>query len=546
MELKNLKPRKRAIAISLAMAALSGQALAAAPANPLTSSAQIDVYLSGAVSTVILGELAAALFGANNVSEGCAATDNMATTNINERFCNFHTIYNSGVNIGVDYRAYYGALRAAFSINGRTLSAGTTVLLTNRSKGGTFFGINPIARSFPIATMPVNSGCTFVSGNTAQYNYTCPASGIDGSSGRRPDFGGSEAPPALFKAPHSVLGTGPIFGPLSVAEVGNLKTTAVYAMQLGVPATNAVPPTFSTANGASVTGFNKAIYSALLSGRIADWSQIDSNIITGNTGVVICRRTLGSGIQATYNAYFHHFPCTVNSVVSGSNTAPVRMESSSGITPFTLGGTDPITIDPTAGFTVVENPSSANVRDCLWRAQTNQNHTFNWTDDLGGIHPVTVRFANTPGTPYRAIGLLANDSDEGTNGAGTQTNSWTFHNFNRVPGMIRTVFPNLPNKPDVRIGDWDLTADATMQYRIDGYINAAGNFVSGPVPAGVERQRRDFIDLFIQRVGDPAMVSFLGAAVAIPNAVNNPSVNNNVAFVSRDGNTCAPNEWVGF
>lgn len=546
MELNKFKPSKLAIATSLAMAALSGQALAAAPANPLTSPAQIDVYLSGAAPTVILGELAAALFGANNASAGCAATDNLATPTVNERFCNFHTIYNSGAAIGVDYRAYYGALRTAFTINGRTLSAGTTVLLTNRSKGGTFFGINPVARSFPIATMPVNSGCTFVSGNTAEYNYTCPESGIDGSSGRRPDFGVSEAPPALFKAPHSAIGTGPIFGPLSLAEVGNLKTTAIYAMQLGVPTTNAVPATFSTANGASVTGFNKAIYGSLLSGSVTDWSQIDPNISTGNTAVVICRRAMGSGIQATYNAYFHYFPCTVNSVVPGSNTAPVRMEASFGITPFTLGGTDPITIDPTAGFTVVENPSSASVRDCLWRAQTNQDHAFYWTDDMGGIHPVTVLFAYSLPTPYRAIGLLANDSVEGTNGAGTQTNSWTFRNFNRVPGMDRTVVPNLPNKPDVRTGDWDLTADATMQYRIDGYINTAGNFVSGAVPAGVERQRRDFIDLLIQRVGDPAMVSFLGAAVAMPNAANNPSLNNNVAFVTRNGNTCAPNEWVSF
>lgn len=553
-----MKPTKLAIAMSLALAGMSGQTMAAAPANPLTTAAQIDVYLSGASAPqATLGALAATLFGENSVAGGCAATDNPATTTVNEKFCNFHVLYNTVGTIGADYRAYYGALQSAFTINGRTLSAGTTVLLTNRARGGSVHGVNPVALSFPIATMPVNTGCTFIAGDVNAYNYTCPPSGTDGTSGRRPEFGVSDVAPYMFKAPYNKEpGAAAIFNALSSAEVARLNNggngKAVFALQFGVPATNSVPATLTTTNGSPVTGFTKAMYSALLTGGIADWSQIDSTINTGNTGVVICRRSQGSGTQATYNAYFNNFPCTVNSVIPGSDTAPARMEGSFGISAFTLGGTDPITIDPTAGFTVVENPSSGNVRDCLWRAQTNQNHTYNWTDDLGGIHAVTVQFANTPATPFRAIGVLSNDSTEGQNGANNSGGHWTFRELNDVSGMDRSVVPNLPSKAAVRTGKWDFASEVTMQYRVDGYINTAGNFVAGAVPAGVETQRRDFIDLFIQRAGDPAILNTIAssvtraASVALPSAVNNPSTNNNVAFVTRNGNMCAPNQWVGF
>lgn len=552
-----MKPTKLAIAMSLALAGMSGHALAAAPANPLTTPAQIDVYLSGASAPqAILGALAATLFGENSTAGGCAATDNPATATVNEKFCNFHVFYNTVGTIGADYRAYYGALQSAFTINGRTLSAGTTVLLTNRARGGSVHGVNPVALSFPIATMPINTGCTFIAGDTNPYNYTCPPSGVDGTSGRRPEFGVSDVAPYMFKAPfNKEPGAAAIFNALTATEVARLNNggngKAVFALQFGVPATNSVPATLTTNNGSPVTGFTKAMYTALLTGNIADWSQIDPNITTGNTQVVICRRSQGSGTQATYNAYFNNWPCTVNSVIPGSNTSPARMVGSFGISPFTPGGNDPITIDPTAGFTVVENPSSGNVRDCLVRAQTNQNHTYNWTDDLGGVHPVTVQFSSTPGVPFRAIGVLSNDSIEGQNGANNSGGHWTFRELNDVAGVVGTPGSRLPNKASVRTGKWDFASEVTMQYRVDGYIDAAGNFVAGAVPAGVEQQRRDFIDLFIQRAGDPVILDTLPspqreATLALPSVLYNPGTNSNVAFVTRGGNMCAPNQWVGF
>ena len=171
---------------------------------------------------------------------------------------------------------------------------------------------------------------------------------------------------------------------------------------------------------------------------------------------------------------------------------------------------------------MVENPSSGNVRDCLWRAQTNQNHTYNWTDDLGGIHAVTVQFANTPASPFRAIGTLSNDSTEGQNGANNSGGHWTFRELNDVAGMDRTVVPNLPNKAAVRNGKWDFASEVTMQYRVDGYINTTGNFISGAVPIGVEQQRRDFVDLFIQRAGDPVILNTIASSVT--RAASNPQI----------------------
>jgi len=169
---------------------------------------------------------------------------------------------------------------------------------------------------------------------------------------------------------------------------------------------------------------------------------------------------------------------------------------------------------------------------------------------------VTVQFANTPGVPFRAIGVLSNDSTEGNNGANSTAagtfGNWTFRNMNDVPGMNRSVTPPLPNKADMRTGKWDFFSEVTMQYRTDGYINTAGNFVSGPIPAGVEADRRAFIDAFITRAGSPTILNTISssvtraASVALPSATYNPSLDSNVAFATRGGNMCAPNQWVGF
>lgn len=522
-----MKLSKLAAATGLVLAALSGQAFAVPAAFDTPT---IDTYLSGASAPQnVLGALAAQLFGANTAGT----------------FDHYHVYYDNGSSPGTNYRAYFGALLSAQTINGRTLPAGTTVLLEHRAKGGSVHGVNPVALSFPIAYMPITSGnCTAAAAGLA-YEYTCAESGVDGTSGRRPDFGVSDVAPPMFKAPYNKEpGAASIFNALTNAQVSKLKFQTLYELEFGVPATTAVPTSF-TNNGATNSGFTKSQVGAMLSAGVVSWSQIDPGINTGNTGVVICRRSQGSGTQATFNAMFNAFPCATNSAVPG-DVAISRMTDSASITAFVNGSTTPITIDPTAGYTVVENPSSGNVRDCLDKAQSHTDYTVNWTDDAGGVHPVTVKFSNST-SPFRAIGVLSLDSVEGANGSGTVTGTWSYRDLNGVPA----ISAGLPNKAAVRTGQYDFFAEATMQYRNDGYIGTDGNFHSG-TPTGADQQRRDFIDLFIKNAGDPNTLnaiasSFTRAAVlAQPNANNNATTNTNVSFVSRSGNQCAVPQTYGY
>lgn len=525
-----MKLSKLTVATGFALAALSGQAFAVPPAF---STPNIDTYLSGASAPQnVLGALAATLFGANTAGT----------------FDHYHVYYDNGSSPGVNYRAYYGSLLTAQTINGRTIPAGTNVLLEHRAKGGSVHGVNPVAKSFAIAYMPITSGnCTAAAPGLA-YEYTCAESGVDGTSGRLPDFGVSDVAPTMFKAPYNKEpGSAAIFNALTAAEAARLKFSTLYELQFGVPATTAVPTTLNTVNGGTVTGLTKAMVSGMLSAGIIDWSQIDSSITTGNTGVVICRRSQGSGTQATFNAMFNNFPCASGSQVSGDTTI-ARMTDSSSISAFVPGSTTPITIDPTAGYTVVEGPSTGNVRDCLANAQNHTNFTYNWTDDAGGVHPVTVQFGNST-NPFRAIGILSLDSPEGVNGSGTATGTWTYRDLNGVAPLSA----GLPNKADVRTGKYDFFAEASMQYRNDGYVGVDGLFHSGtPANGSADQQRRDFIDLFIARAGDPTILNqiastFTRAAVlAQPNANNIPSTNANVSFVSRGGNQCSSLQWIGF
>ncbi|HKQ29897.1 MAG TPA: hypothetical protein VJS66_01320 [Burkholderiales bacterium] len=502
MKIKNL-----VAACAVAAASFSATTtMAAAPATPFeTPATLIDVYLTGASAPQnILGALAATLFGANS---GVGV------------FNNYHVIYDNGVSgaVGASYRAYYGQLQAAHTIGGVTLPAGTPVRLTDRAKGGSVFGVNPVARSQTIAWMPITAGNCVAAPAGLDHNFRCGEAGNDitfPATGRISDFGVSDVEPAMFKGPYNVE-----FGQNELApnELNRLQSFATSGLLFGLPATVSVPPTIS---------FNKSVYSSLLSGIITDWTALDPTL-TGNTQVVVCRRVQGSGTQATYNAHYNNFPCTAGSVAGSGVLPPLRMADSAGYsepTPTT------ISVDPSAGLTVIENPSSGNVRTCMQRAQIGGNHTF--TSDDG--RAVTVNFG---AGGYRAIGTLSLDSPS--------TPDYTH----------RELAGQLPTKANLRTGQYGFYSELSMQYRGDGYVTfnpatLASSFVSGSPGAGsIDQRRRAFINLFINRAGDPAILNQI-ASVPLRNATAALPINftpgeanleqQNTMYVTQFGNSCSP------
>lgn len=503
-----MKLKQLVAASVIATAALSGQAMAAAPATPFVTPA-IDVYLTGASAPQnILGALAESLFGANSIVAGV------------NQYNNFHVLYDNGSTIGASYRAYYGQLQSAQTVSTSwgdtvTLPAGTLVRLSNRAKGGSVWGVNPVARNQAVAWMPItNTNCTAVAGNNT-YNYTCGEAGNDlALTGRIPDFGVSDVAPDMFKGPYNVE-----FGQsqLSPTEASRLTATATSGLLFGVPVTTNVPAGIS---------FNRANVTGILSGSIVDWTQLDPTM-TGNTQMVVCRRVQGSGTQATYNAYFNKFPCTQNALVGGV-IAPLRMADSAGFSETTTT----ITVNPTAGLTVIENPSSGNVRTCMTLARNGGTHTF--TSDNGKA--VSVNFG---AGGYRAFGTLSLDSTPDAN--------WGFRQLNGVD----------PTKANLRTGQYDFYSELSMQYRNDGHTvfdtsTNTSSFVSTPVGPGSSasvKNHRAFIERFISRAADPAILNLISsttvrnatAALPLQYAPDETTpAGLNTMYVTQQGNACGP------
>ncbi|MHB1140507.1 MAG: hypothetical protein ACYC1T_01950 [Sulfuricaulis sp.] len=510
-----MKFKKLAVASAMAVAALSGQAMAAAPG--IATTPDVDVYLTGASAPQnILGALAETMFGANTAGT----------------FNNYHVFYDNGSTIGASYRAYYGALQSPITVNSPTvgsvtLAAGTKVRLVNRAKGGSVWGVDPVARTQNIAWMnPSSSNCTLQTNTSLAYQYLCAESGSDTNAAdvnnRVSDFGVSDVEPAMFKATLNVEGNA---GELTPTELATLTSTAANGLLFGIPATTSVPAGIN---------FTRGLYSSLLSGLTQDWTSIDSSL-TGKTQVVICRRVQGSGTQTTYNAYFNNFPCTANSLVPGV-AAPSRMGDSAGYSETA----STITVNPDAGFTVIENPSSGNVRSCLEKAQTGGAHTFSYLTDAGVTKTVTVNFA--AGGGYRAVGILSLDS--------TPTANWGFRNLNG----------QAPTKTNLRNGNYDFFGEQSMQYNNTGHnnyypiasLNDTTNWVVTAVNSGSAthvKNKRAFIEEFIRRAGDPAILNQItstalkNATAALPLAYVPDEVTAdglNTMYVTHQGNACSP------
>lgn len=466
-------------------ASCAGNEVADGPFGASTGAPVVDVYLTGASAPQrFLGSMAAQLFGANTSG-----------------FNSFWVFYDNGVSgtAGASYRAYQGRLTADVTdaTTSTTIPAGTMVRIINRAKGGSVWGVNPLARNQSVAWMPITpTNCASVVSSTR--SHECGQAGDDlALTGRAPDFGVSDVEPRMFKGPLNVE-----FGQsaLSDSELNNLTNKAVNGLLFGVAATAAVP---------AGTEFTRAKVSALLAGAILDWNKINTAIPAG-TPVVICRRVQGSGTQATFNAYFNNFPCATGSIYGVGSTSPQRMADSDGYDASVPGA---ITVDASAGVTIVENPSSSNVATCLTRAQSGGNHTF--TSDDG--RAVTVQFG-TGG--YLAIGNLSRDSSE-------SPGVWTFRDLNG----------NSPLKANMRTGKYDFWSELSMQTNNTTFAGFAAN-------------KKALINEFIRRSGDPTILSTITgdpglATVALPISFTpNETTGTNVAYVTSFGNSCAPKRTI--
>lgn len=465
------------------------------------------------------------------VMSGATAPDGFIKSAVEEMLKpGFHTYRNAVDGEAFKHRAWYGLAKAGIP----GVAENTPILFVKRSRGGSVWGVNPVARASRIESLDFSTCGTGGAADGTSYNYFCGMKGLDPDSpdfanpalnnGVVSDMGVSDVAPALFKAPYNVE-----FGQtqLNSSEVAALTAFPVNTLIMSLVATNDVPLS---------TRISRAAYGNMLMGNIQDWTQIDDSL-TGNTQVVVCRRVNGSGTQASYNWFFNNFPC--QSAFNGFVAPADMLNSSVGIVGGAGTPADPFLIDPTQGYTVVNNSTSGDVRNCLLRAQTNVNHTFKGDDGK----TYTIQFANS-NQPFKAIGVLSLDS-YGSTGEGT---AWTFRNIDGAGSFTPATQTasagatgTAPSKANLLTGAWELAVELTMQYRNSTVVNAQGDSV--PALSGT---KKSFADELIKRSGDPAKIALNSkhyAYAAVPD-FHNPYANATnmaqVALGSHGGNMCKP------
>lgn len=505
-----MKLSKIALSCALACAAMSAQAASVPiPAGTTT------VYLSGAT-----------------------APDNflqdIATTMLQSGFIS--------ATSGTDYRAFLGK---AAAIPGVTV--GTDILFIKRSKGGSVWGVDPVARANRIETIDLSS-CTLVD---ATHYTNCAVKGIDpGVAGYTDDasntgaiisdFGVSDVEAKMFKEPYNTENNQPA---LNADEVGVLQPNPVNQVMMGIVTTNAVP---------AATHISRSAYGAMLAGKIRSWDQLDATL---SGPVTVCRRVDGSGTQTSYNWFFSGFPC--NQTDSGFfDTPPASVTDSDSITGGDGSENNPFIIDP-SGYTVFENSTSGDVKNCLKAAQN------------GGVHKVKgesgVWYQVTFPANTKAIGVLSLDSYKDVSAA----NGWNYRmldgagtytvgkNVGTTPVMNADV-PSAgatgiaPSKENLLDGKYDFTVELSMQYRKDPVAKVTDGTIL-PLTDAANATKLAVVTEFIKRAGDPKYTGNDGIAAAgtavnsvpkayasLPQYFDYTTKPLYVSKYSRNANTCAP------
>ena len=395
-----------------------------------------------------------------------------------------------------DFEAVAGKLAA-----GAGAWSNQNVIIIDRVKGGSVYGVNPVARAEAIESLKVTSSCGATGAGTAASPYVCATTTV--AEYMVPDAGVSDVAPALFQSPINTEGESAA-GSLDATELADLTATAIYGLAFGVPLTKNLP----------LFNLNKTAVSAIMAGNVGTWKQVDSSLPADD--IVVCRRVPGSGTQAVDNLHFGDYPC------SGDANIPADRDASGAWDAATRTYTiDPA--NPTGGVVVIENSTSGDVRNCLDKAVT--GGTFAGKDRDGVA--VTVNFVS-PGS--KAIGVMSMDSLKDSK----TTGNWQFRSLD---GAGSISWDNTANAP-VTVGTGKFP---TLASYIDGTWDLQG-WISFNVPSRTVGAKKAVLDQFLVKAQDPAILASItdlkNVAAAIPGGAYAGAQVLRVAY--SNGNQCAP------
>lgn len=509
-----MKLKQLSLLCALACAGFAGQAVAQVNSVPAALAIVNDantnnriLFISGASAVQGgLGEIANSLFqtGTSYLFHPAAATGRTSA----------------------DYRAYAGRLRSAAG----GWAAGTNVIIVNRARGGSVWGVNPVARPVGVGTaiesMAVTAAACTAGAGTSGSPFLCNTL-IDAI----PDAGVSDVAPKLFDNAFNTEGE-PAEPKLSTAELASLAAQPIYGLSFGIPVTDNLPLFY----------LNKALLASLMAGNISTWDQVNASLPADD--VLICRRSNGSGSQAVMNLYAGNYPCGAFNPPADRDSVPTYDSASK---TFVVEGA-------TGGLNVIENASSGNVRTCLDRAFDASTAPFvadgvatpgtfsinpttnvgSWSGTVGYSTYVTADRAGNPagvalrnGRQHKAIGVLSMDSLSSS----TASSKWTFRSLDGAGEILSGGVVNgtgrLPTKAAYMDGTWDMQG-----------------WISFNIPTRTTGNKRALANNFVTAAKAPAVLaaqpSLALVAGAMPGTAD-PTSTGNVLKAGYAGNDqCAP------
>lgn len=398
----------KAIAAVCAMA-FASQAHALTPAVTLAAGTN-HVFVSGSSALqVTIGQIAANLFQAGTID-----------------------VYFDASGNGANYRAYSGTFKAGIT----GVTAGTNGVLYEMAKGGSLMGIIPVATAS--ATNAGLSATQILDLNTCTSTGTVDSKSggtlwtCTGSINTVPDAGVADVEPALFSGINLPAGAPSV----TPAMTSVLSITSSLAQPMAI---------ITTTNNTAVTNLTKAEVTALMDGLSTDWSFIASSAPAAGP-VTVCRRTPGSGTQATINDFFFGFPCS----------SSVQTPATHQVTANILGG----------NYTVIENSSSGALAACMTAVQngTAAGYTIDITSGAISTAAADATHVVLP-AGGRAIGLMGLDRQPGTitnAGITGATGITETYKFIAIDGVAATVENATTGAYDIWVGNSWQSRSATV------------------------------------------------------------------------------------
>lgn len=297
--------------------ALAALAAAAGSAHALTP-AQIDAYrTAGTLKEVyVAGASAQRLFIGAWFQQQCKPAT-------------FDVFFNGTgpAPVGTSHRAYSCDL-AKKSGN---WPANTHLLLVKRDAGGSVQGVNPVATGTAQDMMVVDGTCTATGNPSPATDILVPSFACASVAPRLADAGVSDVEPALFQKPEQLL------APAVKVDTTSLDSKAFNQTIMGVAVNKKLYRALQEAQGKIPAGgtldddpakqptLDSVFVSAALSGGLSGstaaklgWNlvvpaSVDAGVLSKQVNV--CRRNIGSGTQASFNAEFLNAGCGTGTAV---------------------------------------------------------------------------------------------------------------------------------------------------------------------------------------------------------------------------------------